>query len=225
MILSFLRAVFLYLVLFAVIRMMGKRELGQMEPTEFVVALLAADLAAIPMQDISLPLYSGLVPLLTILGMELLLSCLCLKSIRIRRLLCGKPVILIDNGKLLPDNLRRTRITIDELTEQLREKDVLDLQSVQYAILETNGNLSVFPFPEYLPASAKSAGIRVPKQSLPITIIEDGCLLTQNLPLANKDLSWVRSTLQSRNARIRNTWLLTVDSEDHVLWLRKEEGK
>ena len=126
MILSYFRTIVLYLVLIGVIRLMGKRQIGEMEPAEFVVTMLIADLASIPMQDGAIPLLSGLVPILTVLGMELTLSWLTLRSVALRRLLCGKPVVLIDNGKLLQDNLRMTRVSLDELTGHLREKDVLN---------------------------------------------------------------------------------------------------
>ena len=114
MILAYVRTVILYLVLIASVRIMGKRQIGQMEPTEFVVAMLIADLAAVPMQDGAIPLLSGIVPLLTVLGLELTVSFLVMKSLRLRRCLCGRPVILIDNGRVLQDNLRRTRITVEE---------------------------------------------------------------------------------------------------------------
>ena len=168
MFLSYIRTAFLYLVLICGIRLMGKRQIGQMEPAEFVVTMLVANLAAIPMQDGGIPLLSGLVPILTVLGVEMVLSCLSLRSVRLRRLLCGKPVILIENGKPLSRNLRRTNITLDELSAHLRQKDVLDIRQVQYAILETDGNFSVFPYPIHKPASAKEAGISVcPLPSLP----------------------------------------------------------
>lgn len=225
MILSYLRTIALYLVLIAVIRFMGKRQIGQMEPSEFVVTMLVANLAAIPMQDGAIPLFSGLVPILTVLGVELVLSTLSMRSVRFRKLLCGKPVILIENGKMLQDNLRNTRVTLDELTELLREKEIMDLRTVQYAILETNGNLSVFPYPKERPASAKDAGIQVKPQYLPVTIISDGRLLDENLVKAGKDRHWVDKVLLSRNSRIEDTWLLTVDKADTVLWLRKEAEK
>ena len=186
MILSYLRTVILYLILIAVIRFMGKRQVGQMEPAEFVVTMLVANLAAIPMQDGGIPLFTGVVPIVTVLGVELVLSALSLRSIRFRKILCGKPVILIENGNILQKNLRKTRVTLDELTGHLREKDVLDLAAVQYAILETNGNLSVFPYPKEMPASAKDAGIPASKQYLPITVISDGKLLQENLQIAKK---------------------------------------
>ena len=222
MILSYLRTCLLYLVLILAVRLMGKRQIGEMEPAEFVVTMLVANLAAIPMQDGAIPLYSGLVPILTVLGLELVLSGITLTSVPIRRLLCGKPVILIDNGKILQANLRKTRITLDELTGHLREKDVLDIRTVQFAILETNGNLSVFPYPKEKPASAKAAGVEAGKQYLPVTIIEDGYLSKENLALAGKDENWLKKALKRQNAEVSDTFLLTVDARDQIHWLGKE---
>ena len=225
MILSYIRTVVLYLVLVAVIRLMGKRQVGQMEPSEFVVTMLVANLASIPMQDGGIPLYSGLIPILTVLGLELVLSAAVLKSMTLRRLLCGKPVILIENGRIVQENLRKTRITLDELTGQLREKDVLQPEKVQYAILETNGNLSVFPYPQESPASAHEAGVSVKEQHLPVTVVGDGFLYRENLKVAGKDERWLQKTLKAQKATLAQTWLLTVDSADKVLFIRKEEEK
>lgn len=222
MILSYLRTLFLYLVLIFAVRLMGKRQIGEMEPAEFVVTMLVANLAAIPMQDGAIPLYSGLVPILTVLGLELVLSGAILRSVKLRKLLCGKPVILIDNGKILQDNLRSARINLDELTGHLREKDVLDIRTVQFAILETNGNLSVFPYPKEKPAPAKDAGVQAGKQYLPVTILEDGYLSKDNLHRAGKDEAWLKQVLAQHGADMASTFLLTVDEADHVLWLGKE---
>lgn len=201
---------------------MGKRQIGQMEPSEFVVTMLVANLASIPMQDGGIPLFSGVVPIVTVLGLELVLSALSMKSTKLRKILCGKPVILVENGNILQQNLKKTRITLDELTGHLREKDVLDLRSVQYAILETNGNLSVFPYPKEKPASAKEAGVQVKKQYLPVTVISDGEIMKKNLSKAGKDMAWVRKVLQERQATVADTWLLTVDGSDRIVFYRKE---
>ena len=223
MILSFFRTVILYLVLIAAMRLLGKRQIGQLEPSEFVVAMLIADLASIPMQNSGIPLLSGLVPILTILGQELVLSGFSLGSVKFRRLLCGKPVILVENGKPVQQNMRQTRVTLDELTSKLRGQGVLDLTTVQYAILETDGNLSVFPFPKDAPATAKEAGIQVKTQYIPVTIIEDGFLSTDNLQKAGKDERWLRRVLEEKRTEISATFLLTVDGADHINWVGKEQ--
>ena len=224
MLLSYLRTIILYLILIGVVRLMGKRQIGQMEPTEFVVTMLVANLAAIPMQDGGIPLLSGLVPILTVLGVGMILSVLSMRFVLLRRWLCGKPVLLIENGKILQDNLRRTSITMDELTGHLREKDVLSIEQVQFAILETDGNFSVFPFPQFKPISAKDAGIEASRQFLPITIIEDGHLFRENLDLSGKDDSWLSRILQEHHALISTTWLLTVDKIDHIHFVPKEDA-
>lgn len=213
MILAYVRTIVLYLALILSLRLMGKRQIGQMEPSEFVVALLVADLAAVPMQDVSIPLLAGIVPLLTVLGLELSLSFLVLKSRKLRTFLCGSPVILIDNGKLRQENLRRTRVTLEELTSHLRQKDVLHISQVQYAILETDGNLSVFPYPQTGEA-----------QTLPVTIIADGVLCRDGLNRAGKDMNWVNRELGRHQAGVENTLLLTLSGKDQVLWIGKTES-
>ena len=222
MVIAFFRTVLLYAVLLVCIRLMGKRQIGQMEPSEFVVAMLVADLAAIPMQDMAVPLYAGVVPMVTVLSAELILAALCLRSVRLRRLLCGKPVILIENGRILQQNLRRTRVTQDELTGHLREKDILDIRTVQYAILETNGNLSVFPYPSEMAPSAKDLKVHPGDRFLPVTIISDGHLMKENLRLTGRDESWMRKVLGNYRSTVAGTWLLTVDKAGNVLWIGKE---
>ena len=223
MLTSYLRTILLYLILLACVRLLGKRQIGQMEASEFVVAMLVADLASIPMQDVSIPLYTGLVPILTVLGAEMVLSSLSLRSIKLRKLLCGKPVILIENGRIIQNNLRRTRVTIDELMGHLREKDILDVRTVQYAILETNGNLSVFPYPAEVAPSAKDLNVHPKDRYLPVTIVSDGHLMEENLALSGRDRDWLLKTLGDYRATVAGTWLLTVDKAGHILWLGKEE--
>ena len=225
MILSYIRTILLYLVLIFSVRLMGKRQIGQMEASEFVVTMLVANLASFPLQEEGIPLWSGIVPILTVLGAELVLSCLSMRSIRLRRLLCGKPVILIENGRILQENLRATRVTLDELTGHLREKDILDPRTVQYAILETNGILSVFPFPKYKPASAKDAGITPKKQFLPYTVIADGYLYRENLQLAGRNEAWLQRILREQRCNTEDVFLLTVDDGDRVICVKKEDAQ
>ena len=218
MIVSVARTAIMYFLLMTVVRLLGKRQLGQMEPSELVVTMLVADLASFPLVQSDATLFDGIIPVVTVLLLEYLSSQLALRSIRLRKLLCGKPVILMENGKILRKNLQATRITLDELTGLLREKDVLDLRSVQYAILETNGNLSVFLYPEEKPATAKDAGISAQKQLLPVTIVSDGRVLKENLRLSGKDENWLKQQLRTRKVALTDTWLLTVDGENNVVF-------
>ena len=196
MLISFIRTVILYSILILVIRLMGKRQLGEMEPMEFVVTMLLANLAAVPMQETGIPLLAGLIPILVVLSMELLLSVLVYHSVHARRLLCGKPVILMENGRLLQDNMKKTRITPDELTEFARMEGITDLSGVKYAILETGGQISILPYAKYKPASAKDAGVKVEDAQLPVTVISDGHVLRENLPKLGKPRAWVDEVLR-----------------------------
>ena len=219
---TYARTVVVYLFLIAVIRFLGKRQLGQMEPSEVVVTMLVADLASFPMEDPDIPLTSGIVPILAVLSMEILLSFLSVRSLKVRKLLCGKPVILMENGDFLQENMRKNRITIDELLSQLRQKDILDPTTVRYAILETGGNLSVFPYPEYEPAAARDAGVSVESLTAPITVVSDGRVLSDNLKKAGKNQKWLEKALQKQGATVKQTFLLTVDKENKVLFYKKQ---
>ncbi len=219
----FLRTVLIYLILVISMRILGKRQLGQLEPPEIVVTLVVADLAVQPMTDPTISLFQGLLPIFTILGAEYLLSFLSMRSVKIRKLLCGKPVILIENGKFLYKNMRKTRMTMDELVSQLREKDVLDPATVQYAILETEGNLSVFLYAQHRPATAQEAGITANEEALPVTIITDGRILDDNLKKAGKDRRWLDKILSQNKTTPKKTLLLTVDDNNKIYFVPKAE--
>lgn len=211
MLICFVRSVVLYLVLIVVIRLMGKRQLGELEPTEFVVSILISDLASVPMQDTGIPLLAGLIPILSILAIELLLSLGSYHFIGLRRFLCGKPVILIENGVLLQKNMEKTRIHPDELTEYLRLQGITDLNTVQYAILETGGSISTLLYPKYAPACAKDAGVQTDALRLPVTLISGGKLLRHNLKLLGKTTAWLDEQLSAHNCSVENVYLLTAE--------------
>ena len=225
MLISFFRAVILYLALILAIRLMGKRQIGQLEPTEFVVAILIADLASVPMQDEGIPLLSGLIPILVVLALELLLSVLVYRSIPLRRFFCGKPVILMENGKLRQADLKKTRVNPDELVEFLRLQGITDLSTVQYAILETNGSISALLYPKYQPASAKDAGVQASPQELPVTLISGGRLLRENLALSGRTEVWVREQLRNYNCTVRDVYLLTVEPSGRLYLSIRQEVK
>ena len=222
MLISFLRAALIYLLLIFVIRLMGKRQIGQMEPSEFVLALVIADLAAVPMQDPGIPLLYGLIPIAVIVSLALLLSVFSYYSIRFRRFLCGKPVILIENGKILQQNLKKTRLTLDELSEHLREKDISKLTDVKYAILETNGQISAIAFAAAQPPNAGELGLSPADPRLPVTLVSNGKLVIPNLQAAGKSKDWLLRQLKQRNATIAGTYLFTVDDGGSILFIRKE---
>lgn len=223
MFIAFLRTILLYTVLIISIRLMGKRQIGEMEPTEFVVTMLIANLAAGPMQDAALPLFSALIPILTVLALELMLAVLCMKSTAICKLVFGKPAILIRNGVIDQKALSLNRMRMDELTEQLREKDVFDLSTVQYAILETDGEMSVMLYPERKPATAAAQGVKVDPTALPYTVISDGKLMKENLAISGRDRAWLRKELKKRNVEVQDLFLFTVDDNGKINAVKKEK--
>lgn len=225
MLISMIRSVILYLLLIVVIRLLGKRQLGEMEPSEFVVTLLIADLASVPMQDLGSPLLSGVVPILTILVLEIVLSVLSYYSITLRKLLCGKPVILIEDGKIIQKNLKQNRITANELAEHLREKDIMDFSRVKYAILETNGQISAILDAQDQPLTPRDANISVQPISLPITIISGGRLLRHNLKISGHDEIWVEDLLRKYHCQIKDVFLLTINGSDEIYLSIKAEKK
>lgn len=224
MFICFLRSVTLYVVLILVIRLMGKRQLGELEPSEFVVTLLIADLASVPMQDNGIPLLTGLVPILTVLAMELIFTVSAMRSVRIRRWLCGKPVILMENGKMVQANMRRARVTGDELASHLRGSGVTDLNQVQYLILETDGQMSVLLYPKYQPASAKDSSIAVDPLQLPVTIINDGKVLEENLLILGRSRAWLDAQLRNYHCGPGDVFYMTAEPSGK-LYLALREGK
>ena len=192
--------------------------------TGTLLALLISDLAAVPMQDFGIPLINGVLPILTLLSLSMIISVLNLKSIRFRDLICGSPTVIIQEGHVLQNEMRRTRFTVDELIEELRQQGVVDLATVQYAILETNGKLSVLLYPDYQPLTPKSAqNHKVDDTGLPTVLISDGRLLERNLHRLHLDHTWLQRRLEENNIpSIQSLFLLTVDKQHQLYFLKKE---
>ena len=221
---AFIRTIVLYAVLMLGIRALGKRQIGELEPIELVLTLLISDLAAVPMQDFGIPLLNGVVPIVTLLSLSMLLSVVSMRSIRFRRLICGSPTPLIENGAILQDAMRRNRFTLDELIEELRAQGITDLSTVKHAVLETNGQLSVLRYPEEEPVTPKQLGRSVPDDVfLPSVVINDGRVLRDALRKAGYDETWLEKTLCTQGYRSpREVLLLSVDGAGRVLCVGKE---
>ena len=225
MIVALLRTVILYLLIIAGLRLMGKRQIGELEPSELVLALLIADLAAVPMQDFGIPLLTGVIPILTLLCVTTILSVLTAKSQAVRTLLCGRPSIIIRNGELDQREMTRNRFTLDELSEELRIKGYTDLSAIKYAILETNGQLSVLPYAAQSPATAAQMGVTPPEPGIPLVLISDGVVFPENLRHAGLDDAWLRRRLKERGlSSCRQVFLLTVDEVGKVCLVPREKA-
>ena len=223
MVIGVIRTVILYLLIIAGIRLMGKRQVGELEPSELVLDLLIADLAAVPMQDFGIPLLAGILPIFTLLCVTMMLSVLTMKSVRFRSLLCGRPSIIIREGQIDQREMRRNRFTVDELHEELRGQGFTDFSAVKYAILETNGQVSVIPFPAQRPPTAQELGVQAKEGGLPLVLIDDGRLLERALARRGLDRAWVEARLAEHGARsVGEVYLLSVDEAGKVCYVAKE---
>lgn len=224
MVIAFVRTIILYFVIVAGIRLLGKRQVGELEPSELVVALLIADLASVPMQDYGIPLLFGLIPIITLLCLTMAVSILTVRSVKFRTLFCGRPSVIIEQGVIQQREMMKNRLTIDELMEELRLKGVSDLTTVKYGILETNGQLSILPYAQELPVTAGQMHLNPKELGLPLVIINDGQLLPQNLALRGLNEGWLSHQLSAHNlTHPKQVFLLTVD-EAHQVYLIAKEG-
>ena len=223
MVIAVVRSVILYLFIVVGIRLLGKHQVSELEPAEFVLALIIADVASVPMQDYGIPLMMGIIPIITLLCLSMILSVLTMKSLRIRTLLTGAPSILIRNGKLDQKEMRRARMTVDEMFEELRLQGYTDPSSIQYAVLETNGQLSLLPYAAQKPPTADDMDIPVSDSGLPLVLINDGRLISANLKRRGLDEAWLNKRLAEHKANhVREVFLLTVDEQNQTYFVRKE---
>ena len=217
------KTVVVFLTLLFCMRVLGKRQLGELELSELVVSILAADLAAVPLQAPELPLRYGLVPVAVLFLCELVFSLLTMKSVAARRFLCGKPCFLIREGRICQREMRRCRFTVDELTEELRGKDVSDPATVRYAILETDGTLNVVLYPEHRPVTAGQLKLTAEDVGYPVVLIEDGKLKRENLRVAGKDEQWLRRELTRRGCgRVGQVYLMILFGSGAIYFAEKE---
>ena len=223
MIIAFARTVILYLLIIVGIRLMGKRQVGELEPSELVLAMLISDLAAVPMQDFGIPLLFGVIPIVTLLCITMILSLLTMRSLKFRALVCGRPSMIVENGRLLQSEMAKTRFTVDELMEELRLQGIVDIASVKYAILETNGRLSTILYADQQPLTPGQMGLRPETPSLPVIIVNDGRLMEDNLKHRGLNRQWLDKQLQARHvSSVRDVFLLTVDQNGQVFFAPRE---
>lgn len=218
-----IRTIIVFLCILAAMRLMGKRQLGQLELSELVVAVLISDMAALPLQDIGIPLLNGLIPVIILFSCELLISWLSLKSPRFRRICFGKPSILMENGKILPRSMKENRFSLDELCEELRGQGVTDLSTVLCAILETDGTLNVLLRADCQPATPSQLGVPAEERGLPVTLISDGNVETANLRLLGRDTRWLQKELTARGCHSPSeVYFMNIDALGGIYFQRKE---
>ncbi len=218
------RTVILYLFIVFGIRLLGKRQIGELEPSELVLSLIIADLASVPMQDYGIPLLAGIIPILTLLALSSILSMLTVKSIRIRSLLCGRPSVIIRDGKVMSKEMLKNRFTADELMEELRVGGQTDISKIKCAILETSGRLSIIPYAKEQPLTPAQAKIDCGEPGMPLILINDGEVLNKNLAARGLDEQWLRAQLKTRGIQqASDVFLLTVDEVGQIYYSLQEK--
>ena len=225
MLITFFRAIFLYIIVLIVMRFMGKREIGQLQPFELVISIMIADLASTPMSEIGIPITNGIIPILGLLVMHLIISALNIKSIKAREILCGKPRVLIFRGKIDEEALIREKFTINELEERLRGKDVMNLADVEFAILETSGEISVVLKPEKRGTIPEDFGIRPEYEGIAYDLVIDGQVMYQNLKILGKNYDWLKKQLNNFNMSPEEALVATIDGSGKIFAQKKERKK
>lgn len=221
----FIRGILLYLSALVVTRLMGKRQVGQMQPFELVISLLVADLAAAPMGDVGVPIFYGFVPLFAILIVHQVFSFLMMHSVHMRTLICGKPSILVQKGEVDERQLRIQRVNMDDLVAQLRNQGFVRMQDIETAVLETNGNLSVLPVAHERPVTPEDLNIYVSPTSMPISLILDGRVYGENLNKAGHDRYWLQTKLAQKGLKPKDVLLALYYPSTHELHIQPKSQR
>ena len=222
MLITFFRAILLYILVLVVMRLMGKREIGQLQPFELAISIMIADLASIPMTDIGIPISNGIIPILGLLVMHLVISMINMKSIKAREVICGKPRILIYRGKINEQALKKERFTINELEERLRGNNIFNLGDVEFAILETSGQVTVIQKPEKRNTIPEDFNITPDYEGIPYDLVVDGKIMNKNLKLIGKNVEWLRKQVEKFKMKPEDALVVTIDGKGQIFCQKKE---
>lgn len=218
-----IRAALLYLLVIFALRLMGKRQLGELQPTELVITILISNIASLPIEDPSIPMTLGAVPILVLVAFELAVSHLSLKSRKFRHFISGNPIIIINQGKINQQALKRLRFSLDDLAETLRSQGIFDLQDVYLAIVETNGQVSVLQQYEAQTLTPKMAGISGENQDPPILAVADGKIDEEALQRYQLSRQWLEKILRKEKVELKDVFFLCADRQKHYTLVKKEE--
>lgn len=227
MLVTFFRAIVLYIIVLIVMRLMGKREIGQLQPFELAISIMIADLAATPMAETGVPITNGIMPILGLLVMHLIISMINIKSNKAREIICGKPSMLIFRGKIDEKQLKKERFTINELEERLRDSNIFNIGDVEYAILETSGQVTVIPKPNKRPTIPEDFNIEPKYEGIPYDLVIDGKVMYKNLKKIGKNYEWLRKQTQKFGIKPEDALVVTIDGENKFFCqpLEKKGGK
>lgn len=219
---TFIRSIVIYILVLVVMRIMGKREIGQMQPFELAISIMIADLASIPMTDVGIPISNGIIPIMGLLVMHLIISVLNLKSNKIREFICGKPTILINRGKIDEKKLKKEKFTLNELEEKLRSNNVMDLGDVEYAILETSGDISVIQKPNKRNTTPEDFNIMPEYEGISYDLVVDGKVMNENLKIIGKNYEWLKKQTQKFQMKPEEALIVTINGKGSIFCQRKE---
>lgn len=222
MLITFFRSILIYIFVLIVMRLMGKREIGQLQPFELAIAIMIADLASIPMTDPGIPISNGIISILGLLVMHLIISIINMKSIRAREVICGKPTILVYRGKIDEKALKKERFTINELEERLRGNNVINLGDVEYAILETSGQVTVIQKPEKRNTIPEDFNIVPEYEGIPYDLVIDGKIMDDNLKVLGKNREWLKKQVEKFKMKPEEALVVTYDGKGQIFCQKKE---
>ena len=227
MLITFFRAIVLYIIVLIVMRLMGKREIGQLQPFELAISIMIADLATLPMAETGIPISNGIIPILGLLVMHLVISILNMKSTKAREIICGKPSILIFRGKIDQKVLKKERFTINELEERLRDNNIFNIGVVEYAVLETSGQVTVIPKPSKRPTIPEDFNIEPQYEGIPYDLVVDGKVMYKNLEKLGKNYVWLQRQTEKFGIKPEEALIVTVDGNNQFYCqpIEKENGK
>jgi len=221
----FARTIILFLLVMIVIRVMGKRQIGELQPFELVLAIMIAELATVPMEDKEIPLINGIIPILTLLLLQVIITFISLKSDKLRGLISGTPSVLIENGKIIESELRKLRYNLTDLLEQLRLKNFPNIADIEYAILETSGELSIIPKSQKRPVTPEDLNIHTAYEGLTLPLIMDGHVKLNNLQKLNLDTKWLNAELNKFGIKSTTEVLLASLDTKGELYIQKKGTK
>lgn len=217
-----IRAVLLYIVIALCLRLMGKRQLGELQPSELVVTILISNIAAIPVEDSSVPMIMGVVPIVTLVCLDVIVSGIMLKSSKMRKLIIGSPRIIISDGKILQNEMKRLRYTVDDLMESMRNEQIFDVSQIHYAIVETTGKINFLLKKDYQPAEKQDVGAGGSTENPPSVIIRDGIRDNEQMRLLGLGEMWLTKTLREKNLSEKGVFLMTADKNGKFSIIEKE---
>ncbi len=221
---SVMRCIILYVAVILAVRIMGKRQIGELQPSELVITMILSELAALPLQDVNMPLIWGIMPMFLMVALELIMSFITLKSMKMRRLCYGSPIMLIYGGQVNRENLLKTRVSMEDIMEAMRGQGISTIEDVQTAVLETNGTVSIFPKPEATPPTARDMRMKLKDDGgIPAIIVMDGRCVEGNMKSKKISETDLEVILKNYGVSLKDVFMLTIDDGDKTYLIKRDQ--